>query len=132
VIRKVDPNGVISTVVGTGTPGFNGDGVGTGVEITRVFGLMCSGAALLFSDSDSGLIRYFDGTGNVITIWHGFYFPVGLAYDSQGALYVADGGTNVVWRLDYSTGVRIVAGGGAGCPTPPAQCVGTDAALNQP
>src|SRR5439155_4484745 len=42
VIRKIDGSGVITTVAGTGQPGYSGDGgAATSARISRVFGLTC-------------------------------------------------------------------------------------------
>jgi hypothetical protein len=62
-IRKVDLNGIISTVAGTGVSGFSGDG----------------------------------GPATSAKL----YFPVGVALDSTGRLYIADGSNNRVRMVQF-------------------------------
>jgi trimeric autotransporter adhesin len=111
-IRKVQ-NSVISTVVGTGAPGYSGDGgPATKAQIGRVFGLACGadGASLLIADSDNGAIRVLDGSGNIQTLWFGLGFPTGIAVVDANTLLVSDTGTNAVWYLIQNVGACVEAG----------------------
>ncbi len=51
-IRKVDPSGIITTIAGTGTPGYTGDGgAATAAEINCVYGLAVDGAGNIYLDN---------------------------------------------------------------------------------
>ncbi len=107
--------GTASTVIGTGVPGFSGDGgLGTSAQIGEVYGLACTNplGGLWIADSTNGAIRLWDPVSNVITLqWTGFHLPTGIfAIDSQN-LVVADSATNLVWLLDNSTGGSCVVAG---------------------
>ncbi len=80
VIREVNSTGKIFTVVGTGVPGYTGDGgPGTQAQISRVLGIACrSGGGIYFSDSDNRAVRILDQGGIISTWWGGFSFPTGL------------------------------------------------------
>lgn len=62
-IRKVDPTGKISTVAGTGTYGFSGDGgPATSASMTYPYGLAVDGSGNLFiSDVSNNRVRKVDG-----------------------------------------------------------------------
>ncbi len=118
VIRRVDGSGKITTVVGTGHPGYSGDGgPGPKAEIGRVFGLACRTNAglsgLYISDSDNGAVRYLDQGGTISTWFHGFSFPTGIVEvpnPNFADVAVADSGAdNAVWELT-DLGYGLVAG----------------------
>lgn len=117
VIRSVDLSGTIQTVVGTGQPGYSGDGgPGTSARIGRVFGISCITASpgLLIADADNGAIRVLDGGGMIHTWFTGLRFPTAVIQDQAANTYVADPAQNVVWRVDGITNaVTILAGTGA-------------------
>jgi sugar lactone lactonase YvrE len=118
-IRLVSPGGTITTVVGTGVPGYSGDGgPATAAQIGRVFGLACAGpnannAALYIADTDNGAIRALDMSGNISTLWYGLAFPTGVAVIDSNTIDVADAGTGLIWRLDQVNGPCVMAGTGA-------------------
>lgn len=133
-IRRVDAaTGSISTAVGTGTPGYNGEGaLGTATTISQPAGLALDGAGnLYFADSGNALIRRLDRvSGRVSTVagtpslpgYAGdggpavsanLTLPEGIAFDEGGNLLVADTGNNVVRLVDAVTGrIRTLAGTG--------------------
>jgi gliding motility-associated-like protein len=68
-IRKVSPSGVITTIAGTGTPGFSGDG-GPAISATlnAPWGLATDGAGnLYFFDDKNFRIRKVDASTGIIT-----------------------------------------------------------------
>lgn len=130
-IRKVAAGtGSISTVAGTGTAGFSGDG-GAAIAST----LNCpydlrfdSAGALYFSDSNNHRIRKIaPGAGVINTVagTNAFYFgdggaataagifgPAGIAFDPSGNLHIADYYNNRVRRVSTANGlITTVAGG---------------------
>ncbi len=70
-IRKVDPSGTISTVVGTGIPGHSGD-AGPAVDATiesSPYGLAVDTAGDLYvADWNNGDVRKVDATGIITTV----------------------------------------------------------------
>ena len=70
VIRKIDGNGVISTVVGNGKPGFSPDGsIASHSQINSPSGLDVSKNGILyFSDTGNGLLRRVNGKGEIETV----------------------------------------------------------------
>ena len=56
----------------------------------------------------------FDSYGNRITFATGFNRPMGLAFDSNGYLYVADEAAGTIWKLDSNGNGIIFASGLAG------------------
>jgi hypothetical protein len=126
VIREVSAStGAISTVAGNGTQGYSGDGgAATSAELNYPSGVALDTAGNLFiGDSGNNLIRRVDATSGLITtvagIWWnngyigdggvatsaGLNWPVGVALDAAGDLYIADFGHNVIRRVDATTGI---------------------------
>ena len=87
-IRKVTPNGVLTTVAGTGAPGYNGDGPGTATMLDGPAGLAADAAGgLLFADSLNGLLRRINPDGTVSTLLKNVPVPTGVRL-YNGSLYM--------------------------------------------
>jgi len=143
-IRRVDKNtGIISTIAGTGTMGYSGDGgPATAGDLNIPHSIFPdSDGNLLFADYGSGAVRAIGPDGILSTLiglvggdgWNPLsapigdgdpatsvelYSPMGVAADSNGNLYFADVGHLRVRRVDSVTGIiTTVVGGG-----PPTRC----------
>ncbi|MDM8522467.1 SBBP repeat-containing protein [Desulfococcaceae bacterium HSG8] len=151
-IRKVDAiTGNISTAAGNGTSGFGGDGgPATNASLNGPYGVAFDSAGNLFiADLSNHRIRKLDATtGNISTVagdgTRGFggdggpatsaslYYPIGVAFDSAGNLFIADWYNHRIRKVDATTGnISTVAGngtGGSGGDGGPA----TSANLNEP
>ncbi|MEJ2428208.1 MAG: RHS repeat-associated core domain-containing protein [Deltaproteobacteria bacterium] len=130
IIYKVDTAGIISTVVGTGTGGYNGDNIpakealidgprGTTVD---------SEGNLYFADLFNNRIRKVDTSGIITTIagtgQRGYSGdggpatsaqiaePDGVALDPSGNLYIADLYTHRIRKVDPSGIITTAAGNG--------------------
>lgn len=70
VVRMIDANGVITTVVGTGDAGNDGDGgQATGATLNAPAGLTFDQAGILYiADQGSGLIRKFEPKTGVVSL----------------------------------------------------------------
>ena len=120
-IRKVNASQVITTVAGTGTSGFSGDGgPAVSAQLSYPAGIAVTSAGALYI-ADTGNNRVRKVSGGIITTVAGngqsgyggdggqatsakLYMPTGLALDSSGNLYIADTNNNVVRKV-ATTGV---------------------------
>jgi sugar lactone lactonase YvrE len=129
-IRKIDPNGIITTVAGSGLPGFAGDGgPATSARLNTPLSVAVDPAGNLYiADWGNYRIRKVDANGIISTIagtgergysgdggpataaqLFGFgEFGAGLAFDGVGNLYVADG--DKVRKIQPSGIITTVAG----------------------
>ena len=130
VVRKINlSSGTITSVVGTGIPGFSGDGgVATAAQLYRPLGLAFDTYSNLFiSDYWNHKIRKVDSAGIITTVagtTAGFsgdnysavssqlYFPAGIATDAQNNLYIADSYNNRIRKIDLAGVITTVAGNG--------------------
>jgi DNA-binding beta-propeller fold protein YncE len=130
-IRRMDlASGVITTVAGSGTAGWGGDGgpaVAALLEDPKAVWVASSGDFYI-ADSGNERIRRVDRSGTISTIAGSgvqgfagdggpalaaqFDGPRGLAGDNAGNLYVADDNNHRVRRIDPSGVVTTVAGTG--------------------
>ena len=110
-IRKVDTNGVITTVAGTGTMGSTGNGgAATNALLDIPYGVCVDGIGNLFiSDYWNNMIRKVD-TNGIINKYSAisFSFPTGLAVDSSNTLYIASG--SQIFKVQSNGAGSIVAG----------------------
>ncbi|MEU6811672.1 RICIN domain-containing protein [Streptomyces sp. NPDC046831] len=130
-VRKVAPDGVISTVAGTGAAGFRGDGgPAVSAQLNGLHGVVVDGAGNLYiADLGNHRIRKVTADGNISTVAGtgvaGFSGddgpavsaklnnPVGVAVDSAGTLYVCDYGNHRVRKVAADGVISTVAGTGA-------------------
>lgn len=129
-IRKVAPDGSISTVAGNGNSGFNGDG-GLAVHATLKFpnGIaMDTLGNLYIADSFNYRIRKVTPDGIISTVagngTEGYAgdggpatgaqldFPNGIAVGSSGTIYIADTSNNAIRRVTTNGVISTVAGNG--------------------
>ncbi len=96
-VRRVTPDGKISTVAGTGVAGFRGDGgLAVNAQIGYPTGLTLDrSGALYLADSQNQRIRKIVPGGIISTITGGtqtvtLQTPVAVAVDGYGNIYVAD------------------------------------------
>ena len=132
-IRKVEPGtGVVTTVAGTGTPGFAGDGdVATGAQLANPGGVSVDANGDLFiADTGNHRIRKVETATGVMTTVAGtgqggfagdgdlavraqLASPGGVSVDANGNLFIADTGNHRIRKLESATGViTTVAGKG--------------------
>ncbi len=128
-VRKITPAGAILTVIGTGVPGFSGDGgPGSAAQLSHPYGLAMDRSGNLFiADLGNGRVRKFDARGQISTVAGGGSTPPGsggpatsakltaprnLAVDADGTLYISDFGAHVVLRISPAGVMTAVAGNG--------------------
>ena len=130
VVRKVTPAGVVSTVAGTGTGGYGGDGgPATAANLNSPSTLAVDGSGNLYiADSGnhrirkvtpSGVINTIAGTGvsgyggdNGPAVSAQLNRPFDVAVDSAGNLYVADTQNNRIRKITADGVISTVAGNG--------------------
>ncbi|MEZ4365431.1 MAG: hypothetical protein R2939_03975 [Kofleriaceae bacterium] len=132
-VRRVDADGTIATIAGTGAAGFGGDGgVASAAALDEPHGLAFDGAGTLFvADHGNHRVRRIDATTGVITTHVGtgvlgssgdggpatsarLAGPWGLAVNAAGDLWISEYLGYRVRRVRAATGtIELVAGGGA-------------------
>jgi trimeric autotransporter adhesin len=134
-IRKISPDGIVTTVAGNGTFGFSGDGgPAVNAQLSSVLGLAVDAAGnLLLADSDSHRVRRVapDGTitsvaGNGVCGFSGdggaaagaqLCNPAGVAMDHDGNLFIAEIGNNRIRRISPGGIIATAIGTGISEPT---------------
>jgi sugar lactone lactonase YvrE len=149
-IRKVDQAGLITTYAGIGYASNNGDnGPATAAGVSSPTGLALDGAGNLYiADSGNNTVRRVDAATGIITTVAGksgvsgssgdnglatdatLANPNGVAFDSEGNLYIADTSNNAIRRVDTAGIITTVAGGLSAIAGDGA--LATQAALNGP
>lgn len=131
VVRKVDAAGIITTLAGTGTAGYNGDNIqATAAEIKGPGGLgLDSLGNVYISELNGCRIRKVDGTSGIITTVAGtglggfsgdggqataaqISFPTDVKFDKKGNFYIADESTERVRKVNTSGIINTIAGNG--------------------
>ena len=130
-IRKVTPGGIVTTVAGTGVQGSSGDGgLAINATLNRPISVALDSAGNLYiCDSSnhnvrrvslaSGMIAPYAGNGTAAFSGDGglataasLNFPLGVATDKYGYLYIADSGNNSIRRVSPGGMIVTVAGTG--------------------
>ena len=130
-IRKITPAGIISTIAGTGTVSFSGDG-GPATAATFSypnFLILDNSGNLIVTDNGNHRVRKIDATTGIITTIIGngsttytgdgmaatassLYYPGGVAVDPIGNMYVADNLHSRIRKVNTSGIISTVAGTG--------------------
>ncbi|MGP8215590.1 MAG: T9SS type A sorting domain-containing protein [Bacteroidia bacterium] len=126
-IRKVNSAGIISTIAGTGTPGYNGDGIAaTSAQLQAPTGITVDTLGNLYiADYYNARIRKIDNAGTISTIagngteaYSGngvtatsaeLYYPYSTAIDTKGNVYIADG-YNAIRKVSFTGIITTIAG----------------------
>lgn len=129
-VRKVDQNGMITTVMGTGKAGFSGDGgPATQAELNVPRGIAVDEAGNLYiADTGNNRIRKVDAAGKITTIAGNgtsgdrgdggsavaaeLNTPRSVAVDRAGNLYIADSSSHRIRKVDVGGRISTMAGNG--------------------
>jgi hypothetical protein len=100
-IRFIDPNGIVSTIAGSGEEGYAGDGGPARAALLRHPHDLALRAdrEVIVADSHNGALRRIDPAGTITTLARGFAAPVAVNGGAGNSLFVADGGQNAVFRI---------------------------------
>ncbi len=130
VIRKINTSGIISTIAGTGTAGYSGDGgPATLARLAGPGGVVVDAAGNVYiSDGTNNRVRKVSSTGIITTIvgtglsgYSGdggpatnarLWGPGPLAIDATGNLYIADRGNRVIRKINTSGIISTIVGTG--------------------
>ena len=124
-VRRVDAKtGIITTIAGTGIFGDSGDGgPATAARLSDPTGIAVDQSGNVFiAEGTAQRVRRVDGTTGIITTVAGtgtrgytgdggpataaeLYYPVSVAVNSAGDLFIADENNNAVRRVDGKTGI---------------------------
>ena len=113
-VQRVARDGAITTVAGTGSAGFSGDGgPATAAELDFVHGVaaMPDGGFVL-ADTLNDCIRRVLPDGRIETVARGVSAPRGIATYPDGRILVADSGDNRVRLVALDGSIETVAGTG--------------------
>ncbi|MDP2342196.1 MAG: hypothetical protein Q8O67_14665 [Deltaproteobacteria bacterium] len=132
VVRRLDPDGTLTVVAGTGTAGFGGDGgPGTSAFLREPRAVAADNLGrLLIADSGNDRIRRVDVDGTIVTVAGtgervcsgapilgaaqntNLCFPVGVAVDEAGRILVADSSRRL-YQISTGGDLQLFAGTGA-------------------
>lgn len=125
IIRKITPNGVVSTLAGTPYIPGDADGSGTAAQFWRPYGLTLDNQGnIIVADewnhkirkvTPQGVVTTIAGTGEKgLTNGNGnsatFNYPWDATVDPQGNIYIADGYNYVIRKITPSGVVSTLAG----------------------
>ncbi|MES2387895.1 MAG: hypothetical protein V4543_07820, partial [Bacteroidota bacterium] len=118
-IRKITPEGVVTTFAGNGTEGTT-QGTGSDARFSSPNGITIDNAGNLYvSEYGSGRIRKITPAGTTSTLTDGgtdgaLYRPAGVYADvNRGIIYIAEWGSSRVRKVAADGTVSILAGSGA-------------------
>lgn len=137
-IRKVAPNGTISTVAGTGKKGYSGDGgPALKAELNEPYEIRFDATGnMFFVEMQNNVVRRVEAKSQVVSTVAGtgkpgfsgdggpavqaaLRQPHSIQLDGQGSLYICDIGNHRVRKVDLKTGmISTFAGTGERKPTP--------------
>ncbi|MCU1258803.1 MAG: repeat containing protein, partial [Bryobacterales bacterium] len=130
MVRRVAVDGTISTIAGTGAPGFAGDGgPSTAAKLFYPYAVALDGSGNLFiADTENsrvrkvttaGIISTAIGTGSLNFTPSGgpgpqisIAYPEGLVFDAAGNLYISEWGYDRVLKMSQAGTVTVFAGTG--------------------
>ncbi len=147
-IRKITSAGVVTTLAGTAGVIGSADGTGAAAQFYNPAGLAVDASGNLYvADSFNDTIRKVTSAGVVTTLAGTagtfgavnatgaaaqFSFPVAVAVDASGNVYVADGFNNMIRKVTSAGVVTTLAGATGAAATGSADGTGTAAQFNFP
>ena len=130
-VRKVSASGIITTIAGTGVPGFSGDGgPATSAQLKDPYQVSFDNAGNIYiPDAANNRIRKIDAAGIITTVAGNgtqgssgdggpavnarFYGAWQVLFDNSGNMYIADAANNRVRKVNAAGTISDYAGTGA-------------------
>lgn len=127
-VRKVGPNGVMTTFAGNGVNAYAGDGgAATNASLPSPLGLALDVNSNLFiADVNNNRIRKVDALGNITTVAGNgitnstgdgglatnasLYFPEGVVIDTNGNLLISESYSGLIRKVDLNGFITTIAG----------------------
>ncbi len=125
-IRKITPAGVVTTLAGLAGSNGSADGTGSAARFYRPWGVATDSSGNVFvAEFENSTIRKITPTGEVTTLAGlagsggsadgtgraaRFLFPIGVATDSSGNVFVADSGNTTIRKITPAGVVTTLAG----------------------
>ncbi len=126
-IRRITPDGTISTLAGTGQPGPSSDGVAKTVSLGDVEDLAVDAKGNLYlAEYSNNKIRKIDTNGNLTTVAGtgqqafagdggaatraSLYNPAGVAVDSSNNIYISDTNNSCIRKVNTQGIISTIAG----------------------
>ena len=138
LVRRIAPDGTLTTVAGTGEAGYSGDGgPGTKAQLNQPHEIRFGPDGQLYiADTSNHAVRKLDVRTGMITTIAGtgkqgysgdggpataatFRQAISIQFGPGGDLYVVDIGNHVIRRIDRAGVITTYAGTGKAGPTPP-------------
>jgi sugar lactone lactonase YvrE len=126
-VRKLTPDGTVSTLAGSGSAGF-ADGSGAAAQFNNPYGVAVDGeGSFIIADTLNHRVRKITRDGTVSTLAGSgskgfadgagaaaqFNGPRGVAVDGQGSIIIADADNNRVRKISPDGTVSTLAGSGS-------------------
>ena len=110
-MRRVSSSGIVTTIGGTGVPGFGGDGgLATSAQLNSPRSVAVDAQGNVYiADTGNNRVRKITPGGVISTVTNALNDPEYVAVGFDGSLYVADTGNNRVLRLTASGSFNSVA-----------------------
>jgi uncharacterized protein (TIGR03437 family) len=116
-VRKITPDGLITTIAGDGWPGFGGDGgPASASRLNTPYGIAVDTAGNLYiADLGNNRVRKVAADGTITTVpgTDSLVAPRNVALGSDGSLYISEFNGNRVQHLRTDGVLEIIAGTGA-------------------
>ncbi len=129
-VRRISPDGTITTVAGSGQAGFGGDGgPATAAMLNKPVAVAIGpGGTLYIVDTFNMRVRQVSADGIITTVagsgerpWNpdddgkpatqaAMWYPSGIAVDATGDLFIADNGNDIIRRVGVDGIITTVAG----------------------
>ena len=130
-VRIINIMGIITTIAGTGLPGYSGDNTeATSAEIDHPYGVAVDLTGnIYFTEWTNNCVRKINTAGIITTIAGGnptlgfsgdkgpataadFHIPIGIAIDKAGNIFIGDSYNNRVRKIDQTGIITTYAGTG--------------------
>lgn len=128
-VRRINPQGIITTIAGTSVNGFRGDnGPGTAAQLNSPEGVAVDAAGNVFiGDTENHRVRKVTPQGIITTVAGSdtgsgdngpavqarLFQPAGIALDASGNVYISDSNNHRVRVVSPAGNIQTVAGNGS-------------------